>query len=185
MKTLYYTSAMLFFLNVILLISLLFIEYSYSNTFHRFEIISANNVYYQNKINISDSDDGLFESSSEVKAEISKDINPKFLLPEQSVFWSRLQYSILAAIKDEPLLKAFNHTKNIKYYNSGFFNNMWMSELYSPIRINNKGLLDLEILFISWVLSDFHYKITVQYDFYITGTDKRHLEHVVNIIIPR
>ena len=180
----------LFTVNILLFLLLLFIEFKYSETFNKFEMLAGNNSVNLKKIKILDSDQDLYSNNTNSKKHVDK-LNvtsnnlPLFILPEQTSFWNRWRYSLLSSMQDPIFYNALTQVRTVGFYNSGYFNDEWASDIYCPFQINTEGLLDLEVLIISWALSDNQYKVTLQYDFYHIKTNKRYYEHVVNIVFAR
>ena len=180
----------LYSFNILFFLALLFIEFYYSDYFEQFNLLAISHPTELTKIEIFDSDADLYTEKPKPQSNIKafkpeKISNTMFLLSDQKKFWSRWQYSLLASMQDKYFYSALSQVKNIRVYNSGFFSDSWMKDIYQPILTNKEGKLDLEVLIITWVQSDLYYKVTLQYDFYYTQTNKRYLEHVVNIIFSK
>lgn len=179
---------LLFSINLFLLLFLVILEVNHYDQFNKYSLLAVSNLDELTKIKISDSDEDLYNDKLNLNKAENKKVSvhsPNFVLPEQARFWNRWQYSLLSSMRDKHFYSSMSQVKNVSFYSSGFFNKDWLQDVYYPFSLNQEGLLDLEVLIISWDLSEKHYKVTLQYDFYHSKTNKRYLEHVVNIIFAR
>ena len=111
----------LFTVNILLFLLLLFIEFKYSETFNKFEMLAGNNL---KKIKILDSDQDLYSNNTNSKKHVDK-LNvtsnnlPLFILPEQTSFWNRWRYSLLSSMQDPIFYNALTQVRTVGFYNSG------------------------------------------------------------------